>query len=786
MRPPAGRSPNTSPLVAYVAAVLTVSLSLLQGCATASSDVALCAEYDFRACVRQSQAEGSYPVDPELVRGRFAEAAERCAAGDDDACLGWAVFNDGVLPAEPAPERVLEALEAACEAGESEACGHLGYVLMVEREPIPVDRERALPHLRRACDEVGGWACYHVAVLLHQSGEVEEAAAVRDQQREACDAGTGTGSPCLATFAILGTDVAAGVASRIDYARGACLEHSTDACLSWYFNREGPLEPGPERDQVVAELEAECATGDADHCRVRIVIDSRESGDSAADERALAQLLALCRAGTTNACWDAPYLIDGAIAATSSKRSFLYLTELCFTFGVTSACGTYAEALFEHLSTAGHAVRAASALCDEGKLGVCATLGEWLLRVPVLRDTAARSPEEILGRACDGGSGRACAVLSDRYDGVYGHPIDIERSTYLLWQACELSDRDACDEREELALLTSGFPAEPARRAVQLRRACDEGDVQACLGAGLLFADADPGYPDAERAGPPLERACAAGVGYACLRLGELYSQGLLPADGEHHTRHYYQLGCDAGNSEACNFLGVMSEERLGGADYDIGETEGAYRSACEGGSRIGCANLGWLLWWNSGEVTPSAEIEDLAVRACPDGEPFACALLGYVYSVGTERHPLDAERGLALYERACDGGNHRGCVFAGEIYELRDEAEAAFDRYHRGCVAGSGLGCYYQALCYRIGYGVAKSHAWAGASLQQSCAMGNAEGCEQLGWAHFDGMGVSYDWDLAFRFWQRACDLGRASACQLLDEWDQLSRPVAPAKPAR
>lgn len=794
MRPPAGRSPNRSPLASFpalaLAVALVLALPLLPGCATTRGDSARCADFDFRACVRQSQAEGHYPVDPALVRARFAEAAERCAAGDDDACLGWADFSSWVYASEPAPEPVVDALDAACEAGDDLQCANLGYLLTVGPPPISVDAARAIPPLRRACDSIGRWTCVHLIRHLLDSGAEEEAIALFAERRAACDEGVADGAPCVTVYGLLAASYgealgAAGV-SRFDYARGACLEHSTNACTAWYFDPDGPPEPGPERDELIAELEGECATGDADHCRARILVELRENDDDSAADRSLAQLLALCRAGTTSACWDAPYVLDGEVGPSISKRSFLYLTELCFTFGAGSACGTYAEALFEHLSTSTHAVGVASSLCDDGNLGACATLGEQVLRTPALRGLLTRSPEDILARACDGGSGRACAVLSDRYDGVFGHPIDLERSTYLLWQACQLSDRDACDEREELALLTSGFPAEPARRAVQLRRACDEGDIQACLGAGLLFADADPGYPDAERAGPPLERACVAGVAYACLRLGDLYSQGLLPADAERNTRHFYQLGCEGGNSEACNFLGVMSEESLGGAEYDIAETERAYRSACEGGSRIGCANLGWLLWWNSGQVVPSAEIEDLAERACPDGEPFACALLGYVYSFGTERHPIDPERGLALYERACDGGNHRGCVFAGEVYELRDQAEAAFDRYHRGCVAGSGLGCYYQALCYRIGYGVAKSHAWAGASLQQSCSLGSPQGCEQLGWAHFDGMGVSYDWDLAFRFWQRACDLGRESACQLLDEWDQLSRPIAPAKLGR
>jgi len=166
------------------------------------------------------------------------------------------------------------------------------------------------------------------------------------------------------------------------------------------------------------------------------------------------------------------------------------------------------------------------------------------------------------------------------------------------------------------------------------------------------------------------------------------------------------------------------------------------------------------------------SQAAELYQKACDGGERKGCHDLGLMYYKG-EGVVKDLNRAARLFKRACDAGGSGGCQDLGLMYS-RGEGVAkdlirAADLYKRACDAGAAPGCTDLGLMYNKGEGVAKDLNRAADLFKRACGAGGSGGCLNLGSMYLRGQGVPKDLDRAADLFKKACDLGLDRGCENL-----------------
>jgi uncharacterized protein len=128
---------------------------------------------------------------------------------------------------------------------------------------------------------------------------------------------------------------------------------------------------------------------------------------------------------------------------------------------------------------------------------------------------------------------------------------------------------------------------------------------------------------------------------------------------------------------------------------------------------------------------SPDASLQMLEKR-CTEGAATACFEAGLRYDTGTPKP--DAKRAAERFERACDGGDMRGCNSAG--------------------------------VCHRRGHGVVRNAARALALTRRACDAKLAVGCFNLAAMLAEGDGAPRDPAEAVRLFDTACTASYGPAC--------------------
>jgi TPR repeat protein len=124
---------------------------------------------------------------------------------------------------------------------------------------------------------------------------------------------------------------------------------------------------------------------------------------------------------------------------------------------------------------------------------------------------------------------------------------------------------------------------------------------------------------------------------------------------------------CTADDPQACNAAGVMFEFDEG-ASSEPAIASGFYSRACDGNYAQGCNNLAWL--YLSGHGVPKNQQHamllfmtafDAARIACAQGDASGCLLAGEILYEG-RGVDADEAQAVAFFQRACEGGEARGC----------------------------------------------------------------------------------------------------------------------------
>jgi TPR repeat protein len=126
----------------------------------------------------------------------------------------------------------------------------------------------------------------------------------------------------------------------------------------------------------------------------------------------------------------------------------------------------------------------------------------------------------------------------------------------------------------------------------------------------------------------------------------------------------------DEADAKSCNLVGAMFEFDAGGRD-DPSAASAFYRRACDSSYYPGCNNLAWLYLGGRGVPRDQPRAMRLfhyafeaAKTACTMGDTSGCMMAGEFLYEGRGVEKDDAAA-VVLLDRACAGGERRGCAMA-------------------------------------------------------------------------------------------------------------------------
>jgi TPR repeat protein len=200
-------------------------------------------------------------------------------------------------------------------------------------------------------------------------------------------------------------------------------------------------------------------------------------------------------------------------------------------------------------------------------------------------------------------------------------------------------------------------------------------------------------------------------------------------------ARPLLQQACDGGSMLGCNNLGVLYEKGYG-VSRDYAQARALYRKACDGGIMYGCNNLGVFYEKGYGVSQDYAQARAFYRKACDEGSMYGCSNLGFLFQNG-QGGSLDYAQARALLQQACDGGNMLGCRNLGVLYEdgqgVSQDYTQARSLYQRACDGGEMLGCRNLGVLYETGQGLKSDKVQARTLYQKACDGGDQVACDNL-----------------------------------------------------
>jgi TPR repeat protein len=266
-----------------------------------------------------------------------------------------------------------------------------------------------------------------------------------------------------------------------------------------------------------------------------------------------------------------------------------------------------------------------------------------------------------------------------------------------------------------------------------------------------------------------LDQACTGGNSEACDHLGSIYADGLGGGQDYLRAAALFVRACDEGDTNGCIDLGVLTRDGHG-VTRDYSHAAALFTKSCDAGNVNGCERLGSMYDDGKGVSQDYTRAVSLYSKACGQGLADACSNLGnmYVQGRGVER---DYPKSATLFTKACDAGSADGCSNLGVIYQngwgVPQDQRQAFALYLKACDAGSALGCNGIATMYQDGKGVVQDYPKAFAAYSKSCDKGYAVGCSNLGVLYRNGYGIRLDLEKAKQLFGKGCSMGDQWGCE-------------------
>jgi TPR repeat protein len=239
------------------------------------------------------------------------------------------------------------------------------------------------------------------------------------------------------------------------------------------------------------------------------------------------------------------------------------------------------------------------------------------------------------------------------------------------------------------------------------------------------------------------------------------YDQGKAAFDNKDYAlaRVLFTQACDGGEMKACNYLGYVYAQGLGGIP-DVDAARKIYQKACEQGNLNSCTSLGTMFQ----DDQKYTEARKYFKQACDGGVNDACNYLGDLYALGLGG-PTDKQKAREIYQKACEQGNLLSCTSLGTLYQNDKKYAEARKYFNQACGGGVNDACNYLGDLYAQDLGGPLDKQKAREIYQKACEQGNLSSCTSLGTMYQDDHKNAE----ARKYFKQACDGGVKDACKLL-----------------
>lgn len=228
---------------------------------------------------------------------------------------------------------------------------------------------------------------------------------------------------------------------------------------------------------------------------------------------------------------------------------------------------------------------AIKALCEEGDLQACASLGadgdysacrhaafgacsrvaeRYRVYGPLDPADGDRAAHFYM-RDCEQGWPLACLAAGLIYDGpypVYGPTVDVRylqvapdhvRAATMYRLTCDAGEAQGCAGLTKLAAGGHGTPRDPLHASVRYQGECDRGDIVACATAARLRFGGARAQENSPRAAAAAEQSCRAGDAMACYEVARRHRDGVGVAKDLGRALGMFAAQCGAAPSLGLN-----------------------------------------------------------------------------------------------------------------------------------------------------------------------------------------------------------------------------------------
>lgn len=263
---------------------------------------------------------------------------------------------------------------------------------------------------------------------------------------------------------------------------------------------------------------------------------------------------------------------------------------------------------------------------------------------------------------------------------------------------------------------------------------------------------------------------CQAGNAPSCATLGHIYEKGEGVNADDKKAFIYYKKACDAGDIDGCTGWGYMLS-KSDNADENR-QSVTVLRKACNEGNGRACSGLGQQARLRRDWAAAAKDFD----RGCALNYSRAC------YYAGVALTKIDKEPAKALwnFERACRGGDERGCLAAGSYLVQgtagrKDPTEGnkltsrALNALQIECTEKKSESCEVLGDFYMGKYGKAAPQGTKALEYyEKACSEGQADACWEIGLIYEGGLaGAKKEPGKAKNAFSQACAKGFDDACK-------------------
>lgn len=131
------------------------------------------------------------------------------------------------------------------------------------------------------------------------------------------------------------------------------------------------------------------------------------------------------------------------------------------------------------------------------------------------------------------------------------------------------------------------------------------------------------------------------------------------------------------------------------------------YTEACKRNDYLSCSHLAIIHEEDKLVKQDMKKAKKLYIKACGGDESFACHNVAVIFSKSDNK----ALKNIALkfYEKACEGGYSKSCIYLGRLYRdshtLERDYVKAKEMFSIACEANDYLGCKEERILKEAGY---------------------------------------------------------------------------------